>query len=83
MQSHLREDDDDVDLFVSPRRFVGSTPSAKKAKERAARNAFKDEEAPRAPKAHKSISEDASYQIDTDIECECFRSRLYLTTAPC
>lgn len=61
------EEDDDVDVWVSPRKFGGTTPSAKaylKSKNTAAAPFKSDDSA----KAQTDASHDSSYPMDTDIE---------------
>lgn len=61
-------DEDDVDLFVSPRRFGGATPSAKAARDRAFTAPIPpfEEEYTRQPAQKETGREDCSYDIGGD-----------------
>lgn len=66
-EDNQEEADDDVDVWVSPRKFGGSTPSAKgylKSK-KAAGAPFKQDD---SATARTASGHDSSYPMDTDIE---------------
>lgn len=70
---NLSVDEDDVDLFVSPRRFGGATPSAKAARDRAFQihlqgsNSQLDPVVPVAENAGVR-KDDSSYSIGTNLD---------------
>jgi hypothetical protein len=57
------EDDEDIDVFVSPRRFGGSTPSAKKA-------FAMTFEAEKAEDLQRAGSKDSSFHSEPDFDVE-------------
>jgi hypothetical protein len=67
------DDEDEVDVFISPRRFGGSTPSAKVARDRAFRGSGSTIHVPPSPRREKIVkgvaaSEDASYQVESNAD---------------